>query len=146
MTARILWLALATGCGPAPTEIVLVVDTDLTGADELRASATAPDGSLHQARADLATQPPPRTLVLRHGGSGMLGPLQLRLAALEAGAPLVEVERELSFVPQRRLRLRVMLPQACRGVDCGSETCGDDGRCRPIAVGPCELDGCDADL
>lgn len=141
---RAAWLALAlllVSCGEQATEIVLVVDTDLADAARFEVETVHPDGERGSSFADLAVQPPPRTLVLVHRG-GELGPVRLRIAARGADAELVAVEREVRFEPGVSRTLRVFLAEACRARVCdGDRTCGDDGRCRPPAVAPCEYEG-----
>lgn len=140
-------LALLASCGGEVTEIVLVVDTDLPAAS-FRVEAAYPRGGMGVSTADLSEQPPPRRLVLVHEG-GPLGPVALRIAALDAGgAPLAAVRRDVTFEPGRSLTLVVRLDGACATASCAaSETCGNDGTCRAAAVDACEYEGrtCDVD-
>lgn len=145
MTRRALVIGLLLLCScdrPAATEIVLVVDTDVVGADGFEVDAIYPSGGMGSSSADLGVAPAPRTLVLFHRG-GELGPLQLTIAATRGGARVVAVEREVTFEDGESLTLHVFLSDACAMTACtgASETCGDDGACRSRVVAPCEYAG-----
>lgn len=135
-------LLLSVGCEKAPaTEIVLIFDTDIAGADRLEVEADEPDGERVLSWADLQVSRPPRTLVLLHRG-GPLGPIRLHLTALGASGPLAWTRREVSFEEAESLTLRVFLPAACALASCTEDlTCGDSGECRSLQVRPCEYEG-----
>ena len=85
---------LAASCSGPTSEIVLVVDTDVVNAASLRVTVVSPSGRSRVSTADLALQPPPRTLVLVHTG-GDLGPIHVTFDALDPqGRALVSVSRE----------------------------------------------------
>ncbi len=135
-------LAMLLGCA-TPTQIVVVVDTDLaipSEIDSLRLRVTSPDGTSQQALAPLdpGTRPP-RSLVLLHRG-GALGPLRFEAEALLAGVVVAHTGRSLAFAAGSTTTVHVWLARACRGVDCGAQTCGAGGRCRPYEVDACDLD------
>lgn len=141
MRARllILWTCLSLGCGADPTEIVLVVDTDIPGADAF--SVEGRFGSEpRRATADLSVQAAPRTLVLLHEG-GPLGPHELLVEASAGGATVGSARREVTFEPEESLTLRVFLSDACPDRCPDGLTCGNDGACRDATVRPCEYDG-----
>jgi hypothetical protein len=136
---------LLSACAPPPTQIVVVVDTDLAvpaDVDALAIDVTAPSGRVTHAAAPLGDgQPPlPRRLVLFYEG-GSLGPVAVVAAATHTGAPVIQTERSISFVPAQTLTLHVLLAGACRGASCPpSMTCGDDGSCRSPMATPCDVD------
>lgn len=147
MKAR-AWIALvvlASSCAREPTEIVLVVDTDIAGVESFYVEATGPDMEARIASADLSDQRPPRTLVLVRRG-GELGPIHVRVEARAAGEPLASVRRIVRFAPGRSLPLFVFLADGCRSASCEPRgTCGNAGECRSARVRACEHEGtCDA--
>ena len=146
MRRALLLVCVATlGCGDPVTEIVLVIDTDIPSVDGFEVVADFEDGP-QRSTADLGQQAAPRQLVLIHEG-GALGPIDLRIEATGGGATLASVERRVSFERGESLTLRVFLSQACSPGDCGAgSTCGNDGRCRPGEVLPCEYEGRECDM
>lgn len=140
-------IVVAAGCAEEPTEIVLVVESDLAVPSELdavRVSAIGPSGQTTTSSADLAAGPAlPRTVVLVHAG-GPLGPVDVTVTGDLGGAPVVERRLRVRFETGRTLRLRVLLSRDCAAAvapSCGaSETC-EAGACRPIDVAPCEYEG-----
>lgn len=142
MGPRAIALAvLACSCARGPTEIVLIVDTDIAGVESFHVEATGPDMEARIASANLSDQRPPRTLVLTRRG-GELGPIHLRVEARAAGEPLASVRRIVRFAPDRSLPLLVFLADACRSASCEPHaTCGNTGECRSARVRACEHDG-----
>jgi hypothetical protein len=138
---RALALLLLASCTGSTTEIHLVVDADVEGAQAYRVVVDSPSGTSRTSTATFA-QPEPRTLVLRHRG-GTLGPIRVTIDALDAeGHALMSVVRELTFETGRTLTLNVFLAQACRTASCPIiETCGDLGECRTRVVDTCEYEG-----
>lgn len=135
------WCTAAGGCDESPTELVLVVETDLTSAERFDVVVTHPDGTEGSATAELATQAPPRTLVLRHR-SGPLEPVALRISASGSGGEMVATERVVAFEVSASRTLRVFLSADCSGVRCpAGQTCVEGARCRPVEVRECEYDG-----
>ncbi len=138
-SALLLFLMLGA-CEPGPTEIVLVVDTDIPTADTIRITAARAGVPVGSSSANLGEQPPPRRLVLVHRG-GELGPIHVTIEALEADGVIIAVERVLEFELHRSRTLEVFLANTCRGVRCpAGQSCGDRGTCRPIEVLACEYD------
>ncbi|NOY92171.1 MAG: hypothetical protein GXP55_13315, partial [Deltaproteobacteria bacterium] len=133
---------LLVACAGDPTQLVVVVDSDMTVPEELDAvslEVTAPDGVVQSAHAALGVgEDLPRTLVLLHGG-GALGPVRVYARGLRAGVSVVERRASVAFVPGQTLMLRIELLRECVGRVCAAgRTCAAGG-CRPEAVDPSEL-------
>jgi hypothetical protein len=111
-----------------PTEILVVVETDIAAVDELVVEARVGDGAVQRATASLATQPPPRRLVLEHRG-GPLGPVRIVASARRGDTEIVRVERISAFTPNARVEVRITLEDACVGVSCPEGVC-TGGVCR----------------
>lgn len=139
-SALLAWLVL--GCAD-PTEVVVVVDTDLPVPPDLNivVVATGPDGTPHESIAPIhAPEDLPAYVGLIHE-DGALGPFLVRAEARRTGDRLV-VRRDavFTFEDGAVLMLTMHLLAACRGVRCAAfETCGDDGMCRSVLVSPSEL-------
>ncbi|MFK7991564.1 MAG: hypothetical protein AB8I08_36445 [Sandaracinaceae bacterium] len=129
----------ALGCSSDPaTEIELVVESRIAEVDRIRVDVIHPDGDTSTSMADLTLTPGPRRLRLAHRG-GELGPVSLEILGLAGGREVVATTRVLSFLPDRSVRLEVVLAEACSELDCGADTCGNDGVCRAPEVRECEL-------
>lgn len=138
--AGVALVALAA-CGRAPTEIVVLVTTDLdvpADADVLRVTVTEPDGEVRESDVAISSGDAERTLVLLHRG-GALGPLEIRASARLGATEVLAARRIVSFEDGRTLHLRIPLDRACATVSCGARTC-EAGRCRDPEVGACDLD------
>ena len=134
-------LLLAASCGGGPTEIVLVINTNIPEIDGLRVDVTFPRGGTSGSDADLTAQPAPRRLVLVHD-AGPLGPVMVRVHGLQGATEIVMVERALTFEAGETLTLEILLSADCQALSCAARTsCGNDGRCRPTEVQPCEYVG-----
>jgi len=125
---------LAAGCAAEAvkrTEVVVVVDTDLTvpgQLDGLKITAVSARGEEKVARA--AFERPsdlPGTLGLLHPG-GALGPFRVVVAGVLGDAVVVTREAEFSFVAGATLTLSMNLLRSCVGVMCAlDETCAEGG-------------------
>jgi hypothetical protein len=106
-------LALAS-CADERTEVVVIVDSDLSVPDEIDRFRLEGDLDMdpRTAEADLTLDGPPRTLGLVHRG-GPLGPLSLRAVALSGTTEVVERQATVSFRPGETLQLRFDLLRAC---------------------------------
>lgn len=146
----ILAACFALGCSPNPTELLVVVESDLAvpaQLDEIVVVITHPDGV--QTRESMAALGPaepglPRTLAMVHEG-GPLGPYRVVVQGRLGGVTQVERAGELTFVAGEIRIWRVVLAGVCRGVACPDATC-DGGACRAVAVGEAELEGYDPDV
>ncbi len=113
---------IATATVPAcegPTEIVLVIDTNLTkyDIDQVAISIT---GSMTQTKVlSLAAEPPfPWTLGLEsNGGSGAV---EVSVAASLQGNPVVQQTADTEFVEGEEKMLRILLLDSCVGIICPS--------------------------
>lgn len=151
--------ALVSACRTPPTQIVLVVDTNLTKVDiddvRITVGAVAPapvDGSA--AALDAATARTFDTYLTADGGqtfpltlgiepSGSPGGLEISVQALRAGNVVVEQNVATSFVPGAQRMLRVLLLDLCVGTSCPggpAQTC-NGGVCGSAVVDATELPG-----
>lgn len=141
----IVIIALSSGCSspPSPTQLIVVVDTDLIVGREVdsvrfEVDSTEIDGMTRGADIDFARSRP-ATLSLVHQ-DGPLGPLVVTAAGLLEDAPVVTRTARVSFVQSSVKVLRLDLWAACRSVTCGEgQTCWDQGACRSVDVGESEL-------
>ncbi|MFK7985744.1 MAG: hypothetical protein AB8I08_06900 [Sandaracinaceae bacterium] len=146
------WFALlallVAGCTQPRTQMLLVVDTDLSvpdALDEVRIEVESPLFERQFANAMLRDTPPPRSLNLAHEG-GPLGTFEVRVRGFQNSAPVVEQTVEFMFVPDETRVLRVMLLASCMNVTCAEgETC-DAGGCRPQLRAEDELEEFDREL
>ena len=118
-----------------PTEIVLVVDSDLAPpleVDSVDVVVTDAAGEEMPAVAALTNGNPnfPRTLGIYNDGT-RLGPYFVVARARLRGAILVERSARFDFVRDRTMRLDLFLPAACQDVRCDAPlTCTEGGVCR----------------
>jgi len=144
MNRRVLavLVLLFVACAADPTQLVILVDSDMRVPGELDSVAlevTAPDGTTHDAQVSLsAGEDLPRTLVLLHSG-GALGPVTIVARGLHASAPVVERRASAAFVSGQTRMIRIELLRECVGVSCAAgETCAAGG-CRVETLDPSEL-------
>ncbi len=139
--AALLLLALA--CSSDPTQVIVVVDSDLTVPSELDGlviEVTGPDGEVQSASGGLGPMelPLPRTLALSHT-SGALGPFDVVARGQRSGATVIERRAQFEFQQGRVLVLEMHLVRSCLGVACVSgETCSERG-CVSTLVPPSAL-------
>ena len=137
------WVAVLVAlcaCSADPTQVILVVDTDMNVPSELdavRITVVGPDGEIQSTEGPLVLGDP-RTLAQTHTG-GPLGPFRATVQGLLAGIPVVTRHATFDFQRERRLALSMTLRRACRGVACGAEETCADGGCRSVVVAPEEL-------
>lgn len=136
------WLALVAlcACSSDPTQVIIVVDTDLSIPGELesvRITVRGPDGETQVVEGALDPMEP-RTLAQTHTG-GPLGPFQATVEGLVGGIVVLERRATFEFQPGRRLTLPMHLVRSCIGASCVAEETCSEGGCRPILVGPGEL-------
>lgn len=135
---------ISTSCTRQPTQLVVVVDTDLPGAREVHVTA-AEIGSerlpsehsftIGSGRPGLVSLP--FSFGVAPSGGNASARVELVIdARAEAGAPIVRRVRT-GFIAGRILELRVFLPFACRDVSCPEDqTCGNEGVCVDVEVSP----------
>lgn len=135
---------IAFGCPTDPTEIVVVVDTDLavpSVVDRVRVDVVGIGDGARTAVADLegagAVGLPVTVGLVRTGGA--LGPVDVAAVGERDGGEVLRRDARVSFVPERTMMLRLDLLGRCVGVGCPpGQTCGSGG-CRSIDVDPDEL-------
>lgn len=130
-------LTVLVGCGSSPTEIVVLVDTNVpvpAGIDTITLKVTAPDGQVVSASADLASTPLPVSQSHIQKGS-MPGPYRFEATGEKAGITLLSVARDANFVDGERRVLRLNLEQTCLAVTCTApDTTCSAGTCSAIEV------------
>ncbi len=133
----LLLVATVAACTASPrTEVIVVVDTDLTipdAIDRIAIEVTSPSGATQEAIATLGEgEPsPPRTLgVLPEGG--VLGPYDVVARGLLGESEVVARRARFSFVADTTAVLTMHLVDDCVGQDCGARTCGERG-CEDVA-------------
>ena len=110
----------------SPTEIVLVIDTNLTKYDIDQVSITIA-GSMTQTKVvSVAAAPPfPWTLGLEPGAGS--GAVEVSVVASLLGNPVVQQMADTEFVEGEKRMLRILLLDACVDISCpttpGPETC-----------------------
>jgi hypothetical protein len=129
-------------CAPAPTQLVVVVDTDLpipSGLDDVSVTVTAPGmgtmASEHQALTSSA--PLPLTLAVVPSGD-FLGPIDVVAEGSHLGALVVSRRARVTLVRGETRMLRLDLVASCVGASCAAtESCGPEG-CERIEVSELE--------
>jgi hypothetical protein len=126
------------------TELVVVVDTDLTvpdQLDEIVIAAQGPGSISHEAIAALGEDEPrlPRYLTFDHQ-KGALGPVAVTVSGKLRGETVLIREADVSFVAGRTLVLPLHLARRCVDVSCErSESCTESG-CAPSAIDEASLE------
>ncbi len=134
----LLSISALLGCAPTPTQLVVVVDSDLSipaALDEVRLTVRDPAGELREDEQALARASDlPLTLSVIAEGEA-LGPIEVHAAGYLDDALVVERHATASLARGESRVLVMHLVQACVGVDCGSAalTCTESG-CRPRAA------------
>ena len=141
-TTAAFLVAGAGACEAEPlTEILIVVDTDITqeqGIDELAITVDGPDGQRSAAEGVIDRDNLPLTLGVVHGG-GALGPVRVKVEGRRGTSVVVQRRAEVYFVSGEVRVLRMDLVAQCIGVACSvEESCGPGG-CRPRLVPEMEL-------
>jgi hypothetical protein len=133
----------ATGCTRPRTEIVVVVDTDLTVPQQLSGIAievTDPSDETARSLAQLedAGDLPATLGLVREGGP--LGPFTVRVIGMRGSRQAVERLSRVHFEVDTTLALPMHLLRRCLGVDCeGDTTCAEEG-CRAVDAAEGELE------
>lgn len=136
------WFALAFvfACSSDPTQVIVVVDTDLTipsEVDSVEITVRGPDGEIQTAGGALDAAEP-RTLALTYTG-GALGPFQVTAEGLLGDTTVVDRRAAFEFQRGRRLTLPMHLVRTCVGASCVAEETCSEGGCRPIQISATEL-------
>ena len=127
----VIGLAAMTVACQGVTEIVLVIDTNLTVPVDIDHVDISISGAQMQTTigVDLgaASSPAfPLTLGLTPAGAG--APLTVSVVGSVQGTPVVQQDAETAFVDGSKRVLRMLLLGACTGITCPtSETCGSQG-------------------
>ena len=132
MIASLRWLsilALLCACGDDPTQIVVVVNTDLEVGTDIQDVELTVDGTT----VTEMVPPTPRTALLVHSG-GELGPISIMVRGLRDGLRRIEREAVVTFVKGETLLLNLCLSRDClENTGCpGSRTCTEDGCRSPV--------------
>ncbi len=136
--------ALASCGGDDPTEIVLVIDSDLevpTELDAIEVTVSGRRGAPTIVSADLtdsATPDLPLTLTL-YPSSVPPSPVAIAIVASAGGTDVVRRDVRTGFVEGETRMLRVLLAARCVSLSCdGGRTCDETG-CRPIEIAASDL-------
>ncbi len=142
-TAAMLALFVGTvGCTSPRTELIVVVDTDLSVPDALDRivfEIVGPEGQMATAAADPAAGLPAYLGVVHTEGA--LSPVEVRVTGRIGGSDIVERRARTAFQQDRTLVLTMNLLGSCAGamsVCSAVETCAESG-CRPVDVDDGEL-------
>ncbi len=133
--ALALGTALASAGCATRTEVILVVDSDIVGLNQITVSSTSPSGAMQSSSAVIGVGdlPLPRSLGMTWS-SGPLGPYTVLVTGYHNGVALVSRTASFSFVQNQTRTLRLDLLLRCQNVTCTSgQTCGETG-CGSIAV------------
>lgn len=128
-----LALSFAAGCGSAPTELVLVVDTSLSVPGELDTVVIAVTGptttASKTATLGAGGTTLPLTLGLTHADGAALGPVTIVVTGQRASGDVVRRRVTTEFVQEQSKLLRVVLVASCLlPRDCGAgNTCSENG-------------------
>jgi hypothetical protein len=135
-----LWF-VALGCACSGkvvplTQIVVLVDSDLSVPSELDALSIEVTGALDMphATADLTQDRLPRSLGLVYSG-GPLGPIRVTVHGLSGGKSIVQRLAIVSFQKDKTLLLRMPLQRACAAaMACSADMTCDAGSCDDALV------------
>ncbi len=138
LRALVLALTLAA-CSRAPTQIVLVVETDIevpAQMDALDVVVLGPSGDRNEVHRDLARDGAPRPpytlgLVSR---STRTGPVFIRVSGTLGGRPIVEHALRTEFVPNETRTVVVRLERSCMDRSCADGTVCVSGSCVGLDV------------
>ena len=129
---------LAGSCKDVITEVVLIVDSDLTTptqVDTVDITVTSPDLVVQTASATFDSASPgfPRTLGIRQT-SNLDGEYSVETVARKNGLLVVRRKARFRFTAGQRRMLHIVLRAECRGILCtGDTTCGAGAFCeRPV--------------
>jgi alpha-tubulin suppressor-like RCC1 family protein len=123
-------------CHPL-TEIVLIVDTDMTAPvdlDSVRLDIKGPTEPVEVKTVSNigAAGGPTFPLTLGLTAAGALSPVEVTVTASQLGRPVTEQQIRTAFVHGERRLLRMLMLSSCLGITCADgETCGGNG-CGPI--------------
>lgn len=134
--------ATLAGCEGDPTEILVVVDSNLSVPGELDTVRVEVVGEGATASGDLTGSRGlelPRTVGIVQSG-GKLGPLEIRAVGLSGGGVVVESRAITFFRGGKTLVLPLFLSRACVGVTCGGDQTCEGGRCVSATVDPDTLE------
>lgn len=133
LTSAVLALLVLAACAPGPTELVVVVDTDLvipSELDEVRITVTRPDGTTAlETRALTNRSLLPLTLGVVADGD-VLGPIEVVAEGRLGGVHVVDHGARVRSLVRNEIRvLTLHLVRSCIGRTCTSatEACGPSG-------------------
>ncbi|MGE0786706.1 MAG: hypothetical protein AB7S26_13625 [Sandaracinaceae bacterium] len=131
-----LFAVLLAACS-SPTEILVVVQSDLDVPAEIDAVLVEASGSRTMSAMGSLTGPDaqslPRTVGIVQVGE-RTGPLRIRVAALQGGLTVVERRVVTSFLPGETRVLTVFLSRSCINQSCPTDQACEGGRCVPESV------------
>jgi len=142
----VLLLAAIAGCEVSPTQLLVVVNTDLAvpaEVDEVRIRVRGPGSDPPREDRSVSLTDAPGRLPASFGVAPRDGDPDRRVTvaadALLDGAVVVTTSAATAFVEQKTLRLDLFLARGCRNVTCPEgQTCRDEG-CESVDVDPDDL-------
>lgn len=135
-------IAVLAACS-RPTELVVIVDSDLAvpgELDQVRVTVTGPAGMSESAEQALDGTGPelPLTLGVVPAGEA-LGPIDVVADGMLSGSIVVTRSARTTLIAGESLALYLFLARACRGVMCpDGETCTENG-CATVEIDPADL-------
>ncbi|MEZ4339570.1 MAG: hypothetical protein R3B82_23350 [Sandaracinaceae bacterium] len=136
MGCAALALVLAS-CGTGPTQLIVVVDTDLaipTALDRVRVSVTADADRMASQEQRLSSSAVLPLTVSAVPEDGSLGPIDVVAEGFLGSALVVSRRARVMLVQGEARVLRLHLVAGCVGVECSAEeSCGESG-CAPIEI------------
>ncbi len=144
---------LVVACRAEPTQLIVVVDSDIAALQAVRIEVEGDDGRFQTNRFDIGSEAPRIALPFSFGVAPRRGtPAErqtprIRVFAVDgAGTDIVERRVQVGFVKNKTLHLLMYLAEACRGVTCpGTQTC-DRGVCVEEFIDPGGLEQINPDL
>ena len=133
-TLSLLSSALSAGCAPSATQLVVVVDTDLSipsALDEVRVQVTGPSGMMETETSALGSRMAlPLTLAVIPDDEMVLGPIDVIARGYRDGVFVIDRAATVTLVRGETRVLSLFLLSNCVSVSCPEgETCGDGGDC-----------------
>ncbi|GAB4204607.1 MAG: hypothetical protein OHK0013_19680 [Sandaracinaceae bacterium] len=140
LVAALASLVSVLGCSPPPTQLIVVVDTDLAipaTLDEVRISMASARGAMGSERQPLTSADAlPLTLTLVAEGDD-LGPVEVVAEGYRRGVLVLARNARTMLVRGETRMLRLHLVAACVGVTCDDDqSCGESGCAAVDVVAP----------
>jgi hypothetical protein len=125
-------------CAPQPTQLIVVVDTDIVipGAlDQIDVEITSPTGATETERATMLSGRERLPLTVGVAPSGeRLGPIDVVAIGRRSGAEVARRHHRVTLLRSETRVLALHLPSACASIECApGQTCGERG-CTSVQI------------